>query len=741
MLLKKINGVAIATTLSLALAACGGGGGGGSPSSASVSGAAVKGILKNANVDLFKLEDGTIGAKLAGTTTDASGKYSFSGVSYSGPALIRVSGKPETTMVCDVLPDCDGVAFGEDAPFTSGALEAVTVVVGGTVSVNVTPLTHLAAKKAEAGGFSSSAVSLANSHVANLFGITGSLTALPAVDITKPTTLGAATAEAQKAALLAAALYAAAQAEGQSLDQLAHQFVSDNGQFVGSETTETGKIDLAEVYDQAKSVLAQSAYSGLTAITSQINTALASALTQGNTLTTAAPSGTADASNLAKTKAFVSQLRNLGTSFISDQSYENFANEVNAAKALLSTDTEHATTVLAYVVEAIADAESARQEGGATSPYLAEFDERTVTVTFTNGSNGQANYSVTQISGFDGSPTVNVQAAFKWVSTLSEHESATESGWTYKSDSSDDIVLSIKGSVTVSTTKIELMDGSKVVGNARGQDAQQGQSSETETSYSDSWKRDELFTADADFDLRAKLTGIGAAAGNSLQGNLTFKVADLSIADSDEEVYAANWGSENYTYSGSAEEKSITKLNTASIGFSGKVQTPSNTLDIIFSFQSNGKNIAITETRSVSWSNDGYSSMYNGIKPDEIASGWIEGSFALETNATLAGITGQSKLKLTGSRTDLRKGKINAEISYGTGNILRIDANDIQWSESNVVLPPAVTITNQDGVKATLTLGDQITGRIHVGNEQYATITEPNVIKVTYADGTFESIQ
>jgi len=134
------------------LAGCGGSSGGGS-SAVDLDGAAVKGILKGADVAIFKIENGAVAADpLAEAVTGGDGKYAVD-LRYRGPALVRVSGNDDALMTCDIAPGCDNGAggtapFGADVPFdASQALEAVVVLDGRFGSAIVTSINHLAVCK------------------------------------------------------------------------------------------------------------------------------------------------------------------------------------------------------------------------------------------------------------------------------------------------------------------------------------------------------------------------------------------------------------------------------------------------------------------------------------------------------------------------------------------------------------------------------------------------------------------
>lgn len=132
-------------------------------SSAQISGSAVKGILKDARVRVYKLaSDATVGEALTTqpeiVTTDASGQFSLQIMeAYQGPVLIEVTSVDGTMMACDVVDGCsDTVAFGDDYALESGvSLSAVTMVTlaegedEASVTGHVSILTEIAAKLLE----------------------------------------------------------------------------------------------------------------------------------------------------------------------------------------------------------------------------------------------------------------------------------------------------------------------------------------------------------------------------------------------------------------------------------------------------------------------------------------------------------------------------------------------------------------------------------------------------------------
>lgn len=156
---KKLA-LSVAIASSLSVVGCGGGGGSSSSStpvdsgSAVVTGTAVKGILKNAVVTAYELND--VGERLAAsvgtTTTDENGDYKLElSENYSGGLLeIVITAGDNTRMVCDASA-CGNI--GEDVTLPQEfELTAIATADASdnTVSVPVTAWSTMAAKRAKA---------------------------------------------------------------------------------------------------------------------------------------------------------------------------------------------------------------------------------------------------------------------------------------------------------------------------------------------------------------------------------------------------------------------------------------------------------------------------------------------------------------------------------------------------------------------------------------------------------------
>jgi len=216
-----LNKSIIAIALVSALSACGGSSNSSNsttppqtlppePVQTVIGGKAIKGTMANAIVTVFKFVDGLPVAltdtelSSDGIVTGTDGSYTFTVLDYSGPVKIELSVGADTTMICDAPAGCAGVAYGDtiqlidvDPDLKLSSISTVSADNSGTVSLNVSALTHLAAemieaKAKESGTADNDLVDEQSSIIANAFNIMGSITAL------EPTTVENATAVANE---------------------------------------------------------------------------------------------------------------------------------------------------------------------------------------------------------------------------------------------------------------------------------------------------------------------------------------------------------------------------------------------------------------------------------------------------------------------------------------------------------------------------------------------------------------
>lgn len=209
---KAALALAVASTFTLVGCSNSSSSGGGennpvTPSAQSVSGAAVKGVLKNAKVTVYELNDSGVRiGEVGSTTTNDDGEYEAElSSSYQGGLLeIEVASVPgQTRMVCDASA-CGTVAKGQDfdlpANFKLSAVAAKGVnseKISAPVTAWSTMATNRAKAKAAAGGNIAEASKEANFKVRQIVGFDPSK--VVAKDVNK---LDGASSDEQQAAVM-----------------------------------------------------------------------------------------------------------------------------------------------------------------------------------------------------------------------------------------------------------------------------------------------------------------------------------------------------------------------------------------------------------------------------------------------------------------------------------------------------------------------------------------------------------
>jgi len=235
----------------LALTSCGGGGGGGAADTV-LSGVASKGIIRGGSIKVYALNaDGSKGALLKETPTDANGAYSANLGQYHGAVLVEASGSytDEATGAATAVPAATPLRVALDT-------------VSGAVSAAVTPLTELAVQMGEdltTGRLRVADLASNNALVATAFRV-DILKTMPADALTASTT----TTELQKEHALVLAAFAQLMlsqgkdlhaviaeirdsmgADGKIGIQVAAQFQAALANFAKSSANKTGVTDIS----------------------------------------------------------------------------------------------------------------------------------------------------------------------------------------------------------------------------------------------------------------------------------------------------------------------------------------------------------------------------------------------------------------------------------------------------------------------------------------------------------------
>ena len=238
-----------------------------------VNGKAIKGVLTNAVVKVYKFVDGSPVAltetelKDANINTDGEGNYTFTVLDYEGPIKVELSPSTDptnpTTMSCDAPAGCGATAFGDPIDLTAidpgFKLNAISVVDSnneGEVKVNVSALTHLASVLIEAdeSGITADSVTVNSAQIASSFGIKGDITQLEPTVTDNASSVAAEDNEAElrygliNAGIMSALFSGETSSSGvlsSKLAEVAAKLVEDDGKILPSQDDNEDTFELA----------------------------------------------------------------------------------------------------------------------------------------------------------------------------------------------------------------------------------------------------------------------------------------------------------------------------------------------------------------------------------------------------------------------------------------------------------------------------------------------------------------
>lgn len=269
----------------------------------SLTGLAVKGKVRKAKVELFRVISGKADTTpLATGSTDSQGRYSLLGLSeqaYEGPALLKISYQTGAEMQCDSKNDTDAAAdgcgnyaaasdprnttnpantkidFGEyfdlptDFVMTSVIPRVNTSKLGNDVfTANVTSLTHIAAQYATGGNvvLSEETIRQFNNRVRFIFGLDNDVDIVSSTpgDITQvDNNTDAKIVQAAQYAALTAAIAQIATKTNKTVEQVltefANNFKANNGKLFWNSTgtgvnNSSGQITIADILAAAEAI-------------------------------------------------------------------------------------------------------------------------------------------------------------------------------------------------------------------------------------------------------------------------------------------------------------------------------------------------------------------------------------------------------------------------------------------------------------------------------------------------------
>lgn len=293
---------------------------------------------------------------LGEATTKDDGRYSLRidpNAGYQGgPVLFELTATEDTRMVCDVPAGCgDGVEFGEDVSLDDFKLQAIvpSVESGKTISVQITPFTTMAARRALAddAGVSDHSVNNANSAVSQILGVSV-LTTEPA-DLTKPDNNVRDDAKIYGAFLAGVGTMAMESSAGLSdfIDQLARTF--EDGSFDPGDEVSIDKL-VEKVEEATKSPVLFPG--GAPALVTQSVETLKESAKEGSY--TPKPSEHANEPALLRAKALVADARTLATSVAElEEPLDAFKGDLEAAEQVFNNDSKALLETVALAVDTV----------------------------------------------------------------------------------------------------------------------------------------------------------------------------------------------------------------------------------------------------------------------------------------------------------------------------------------------------------------------------------------------------
>lgn len=273
-----------------------------------------------------------------------------------GPIQISITADGNTQMKCDVPTGCGtrtdgltdttnptGIDFAEWYKPTALTMTALIpdAQANETLSVSVTPFTHMAAARAEAAStLDAAAIANANSEVSNLLNGIDILNT-PPVDISDDTAVsGALSATQVTYAALASALsnQGFVDANGQpdlnaAIDLLASSFVTGIIEADDTNGDDAAQISLQEIVTAAEETFTAAGIIDLTGILDGLQSAIDYAEDDGDGTIDPVPSTTAADPDLDKVKAMVSDIRTWGNVIVAETEVRGSAFETQVSLA------------------------------------------------------------------------------------------------------------------------------------------------------------------------------------------------------------------------------------------------------------------------------------------------------------------------------------------------------------------------------------------------------------------------
>jgi len=666
-------------------------------------GSAVKGIINLGNVVAEELDaSGRAIARVGSTTTGIDGGYRLTvDKNYKGgPIRVTVSADANTRMKCDVPAGCgvraDGIMDSNNAIdfgewYKPGSLTMVALVAeavtGDSLTVNITPYTHLAASRAmEAPSLDAAGIYNANSEVSNLLG---------GVDILKTELLDITDDDMVKGGSAVEIIYAAFSSAIATLADTSAGSPDVNGvlavlsnSFIGGTITADDEgmddsiISLQEIIDGTRSVLRRK---GIAVETSgritKLQISVDEATAAGSSIDPK-PSPITGSSALARVKAFISDMRTWGFVIKEEGRAERSALMQQAGMAAMAANASH-KFLTGPAFSGVFDVIGQSFSDGLVYGNLSDFavgspdDPQFSAGTITNAAG-----IITVINGVINGVTVNMTVQLP-------ADGVTASSFT---------LGIVSASLRSIATDIDINNGTITLNTAEP--------------YTVNWMPSELSTdivprisygsINLDMALTQKLDAMSVpiAAPVTFAGSLA-----VTLAEPVDSGFGGAWvRSNSLVMNGSISDTAGNRLDAHLVG---------NTTGI----------------------NGGLASGFLPLGP--LSTGSVGLSFKLQ----LAGLPDAS-VNMSSSRAGFYEdGATTIVVNYGLRQIVINTRYTGMSSISTANVTGSVTITNQDGVSMTMENDFKISpGHIMLNGQMYGTIVHLNngLSKIIYTDGTFE---
>lgn len=693
MRLKTILGGFVGITI-VTLAGCGGGGGNNPDTSITLGGTATKGIIDGGNVVAEELNaDGTVIARIGTATTAADGSYTLDvDNSYNGgPIQVTLGTDENSRMKCDVPSGCGtdmdsaAIDFGDwykPGNVTMRALVA-SAIANDAISVNITPYTELATRRARATGpLTPAAVDNANSEVSDLLGDGGiNILNTRPLDITDETARNGGNAAQVAYAALSAAIAIQADSSGgipdinAALETLWNSF--SDGTIVSDDTgtaADDSTISLQEIVNGATSVLNEL---GIEDTSNTFDSLQANIDTAPGGIVDPEPAPGAGDTPLAKVKAFVGDIRTWGTILEEDrENGEAFGTQVKLASTAADAST---SLVIGPAIRSTIIA-IFRRLAETTVAELGDDVYKTGVSGDPQFESGTITYSggiITITDGVIDGTIINTSVQ------LPENQSTVASiGMTINSatltSASTDLTIT-SGTIDALLMMPYVIDYEKVdMGTA---DVPDIISSTINLNVALTQKQDELGEA---------LTSPVTFAG-TLLATLVDPVKDTT--------------------------GKITGFTPETVSLTGNISdTAGNSFDA---------------SLTTNLSNAG------ALVPGDDTYNWLVGNVGLNFMLQMDGLP-KASVNVSGNLTAVRAGTATVTIVYGARQIVIVGAF------SDILSTGSVTITNQDGVAMSIAGSEfgTVTGDITYNGQTYGNVERLNsgLTKITYTDDTFETL-